>query len=292
MKKMFLPLFLSLFLSLAFLSVVPGLAAEGQLTDAAAAADGWNGTQYYQNGTAVTGFMTIDGLKYYFDETGNLVTGWKTISGKKYYFAETAADGSALGAAFSKGMHAVDGATYYFTSDGYIKTSWWYKSSNGNKYYFNAKGIRVTGIQKIKKKYYYFKSSGVLLKKTKKIGGTTYYIDSNGYLEAYKKGSKYYNPNGKKKSAQATTSFKTLLRAKAVVAKITTSKMSKSQKLKVCFDWVVNRPYRIYRNFHKTSKSSWITTYANDHFLREGGECHADGAAMAYLAKAIGYTNV
>ncbi|MCD8015745.1 MAG: hypothetical protein LUG99_21790 [Lachnospiraceae bacterium] len=246
--------FLMLMLALSFAMALPVLAEDGQETEStgaqqettaeeqtdAAVTDGWHGKQYYQNGEAVTGFLTINGKKYYFNKNGNRVTGWKTINGKRYYF--------------------------------------------------NAKGVCATGIKKIKKKYYYFKKSGALLTKTKKIDGITYYIDDNGYLEAYKKGSKYYKPNGKKMSSQETTEYETLLRAKAVVAKITTSDMSKSEKLKACFDWVVNRPYKIYRKFQKTD--DWITTYANDHFLREGGECHADGAAMAYLAKAIGYTNV
>lgn len=35
-----------------------------------------------------------------------------------------------------------------------------------------------------------------------------------------------------------------------------------------------------------------ISIYANDHFKRTGGDCHADGCAFAYLARAIGYKDV
>ena len=66
--------------------------------------------------------------------------------------------------------------------------------------------------------------------------------------------------------------------------------MSKAKKIKVCFEWVRKKPYIVYRKFSR--KKDWPATYANDHFTRKGGDCHADGAAMAYLARALGFKNV
>lgn len=52
---------------------------------------GWstvNGIKYYfdANGTMVTGFLTLNGSTYYFDSTGAMKTGLQTIGSKKYYF--------------------------------------------------------------------------------------------------------------------------------------------------------------------------------------------------------------
>lgn len=45
-----------------------------------------------------------------------------------------------------------------------------------------------------------------------------------------------------------------------------------------------------WRKFENTP--GWPALYANDHFIRGRGNCHADASAFAYLAKALGYTNV
>ncbi|MCD7736721.1 MAG: hypothetical protein LUI07_07160 [Lachnospiraceae bacterium] len=262
---------------------------------------GWkkiNGKVYYFSrksgvgnyGAACTGKKKINSRYYYFSQKGILKTGWKTIDGKRYYFRTSGKMGTTLGAALTKGVHTVDGAVYYFTGGGYVKTGWWYKTSDGEKYYYNSRGVRVTGIQKISGNYYFFRSSGRLLTESKKIDGINYYLDSNGYLEAYSDGSVYYKPNGTKMTDLETEDYKTLLRARAVIAEVTTSNMTKAQKLKACFDWVISKPYKIRRKF--SPADGWIITYANDHFIRGGGDCHADGSAFAYLAKALGYTEV
>lgn len=82
----------------------------------------------------------------------------------------------------------------------------------------------------------------------------------------------------------------TLQRARDIVAKVTNSQMTSSQKLKACFDWVISKPYVTRRKFVNTP--GWPAVYANDHFVLGGGNCHADASAFAYLAKALGYQNV
>lgn len=102
-----------------------------------------------------------------------------------------------------------------------------------------------------------------------------------------------YDKNGKKVKAEtaiAVESAATLERAKQIVASITNPGMSSSQKLKACFDWVISKPYMTWRKFENTP--GWPALYANDHFIRGRGNCHADASAFAYLAKALGYTNV
>ena len=119
----------------------------------------------------------------------------------------------------------------------------------------------------------------------------TYYLNKNDQVEAYKKGSTYYKPNGTKMTSMEKDDYVTLRRARDIVRKITTSSMSKSQKLKKCFDWVMAFPYKRQRYFPRGDKA-WASLYANDHFVRKAGDCHADAAALGYLARAIGYTDV
>ncbi len=206
--------------------------------------------------------------------------GWH---GKKYY-----KNGKAV-----TGMVKIDGKYYYFGKKGNKKTQYWYTDKKGRRYYFDKKGVRVTGIKKISGNYYYFRSNGVQLTSDKTVGKYQYYVDISGYLEGYTKTLKsgkvrYYNPNGKKMSSKEKRIFQTTQYAKKVVRDVTTEDMTQAQKLEKCFRWVISKPYRLYT--HHTS--TWYCDYAEDHFLRGSGDCRADGSAMAFLAKALGYKNV
>lgn len=165
----------------------------------------------------------------------------------------------------------------------------WQEAKPGQKQYYKN-GKPVTGFAKIGKRYYYFDKSGIMQTKTVKDGKTTYYLSSKGIAEAYKTGKTYYYPNGKKMGAVAKNDFITLQRAKKIAAKVTTSKMTKKQKLEACFKWVMKKHYRMRRSFK--NKKGWPAVYANDHFQGGGGDCRSDAAAFAYLAKALGYKKV
>lgn len=165
----------------------------------------------------------------------------------------------------------------------------WYTTRKGKKKYYRNKNC-LTGLQKIRKNYYYFDDRGIMQTGTIKVKKTTYYLDEKGVLEAYQKKSNYYHANGKKMSKTESLDFRTLQTAKSIVRKITNPHMSQEQKLKKCFDWVISKPYITRRTFSNTA--GWPAVYANDHFLLGGGNCFADAAAFAYLAKALGYKKV
>jgi hypothetical protein len=74
----------------------------------------------------------------------------------------------------------------------------------------------------------------------------------------------------------------------SIVRSISGKNDSKATKLRKAFNWVIGKSYSIHRNF-SPSMTNWPAIYANDHFDSIGGDCHADGAAFAYLAAAIGY---
>lgn len=165
----------------------------------------------------------------------------------------------------------------------------WYKLKSGKKRYFRN-GKYVKGLQKIGSKRYYFSSKGYMMTGTVKVKKVTYYLGSTGVLEGTKVGYKYYYANGKKMSKLAAQNFETLQTAKKIAAGITNSRMSQSQKMERCFRWVMAKPYVTRRVFRNTS--GWPSVYANDHFKLGGGNCFADAAAFAYLAKAVGCKNV
>ena len=127
----------------------------------------WMGKKYLKSsGAMAKGWLTVNGVRYYFSpNNGEYLTGWQLI-GKKYY---------------------------YFTDKGAKQVSKWI-----GKYYVNAKGARVVGVQKIGSRYYYFARSknGQLVYKWIKYNGDIYYAHkTKGYLfrnKFFKKGKYTY----------------------------------------------------------------------------------------------------
>lgn len=78
---------------------------------------GWqtvDGIRYYfdpaQQGARVTGWLELPEGKYYFDPMGALQTGWLLFAGEEYYLRS---DGS-----MARGQVTIDGKNYFFTSSG------------------------------------------------------------------------------------------------------------------------------------------------------------------------------
>lgn len=61
------------------------------------------------------------------------------------------------------------------------KRGW--QSVNGKQYYYDKKGVKVTGLKKINGAKYYFNKKGVMQTGLKKVKGKTYYFDKTyGYM--------------------------------------------------------------------------------------------------------------
>ncbi len=167
-------------------------------------------------------------------------------------------------------------------------------ASGDKRYHLDKDGVLATGLKKIEGKWYFFDSKGVMRTGTFKSGDTTYFLNDSGMLEASKKvrdkKTTYYHCDGKKMTSLEARDYATLLTARSIAAEITNSGMTEDQKLKACFDWVMKKNYRTWRKFENTP--DWPIVHANDHFLNGCGDCHADGAALAYLASAIGCDDV
>ena len=101
----------------------------------------------------------------------------------------------------------------------------WRTIRGGKKRYYK-KGKYVTGIQKIRKKYYYFDKKGIMKTGTVYNRTAVYYLDNKGILEAFRKKSVYYYPNGKRMSTTEAQDFKTLQTAKSIAGQVTNSRMT------------------------------------------------------------------
>lgn len=166
-----------------------------------------DGRWWYRYGDGsypVAKFDTINGKKYYFDNSGYMVTGWKLIDKDWYYFNGSGCmikdqwmgnyyigkDGKMLKNQWV-GKYYVD-ASGVWQPDRWINDGqWWYRYGDGsypkekfdvigdNVYYFDKNGYMVTGWNCIDKKWYYFNDSGVMAK-DKWIGD--YYVDKYGVM--------------------------------------------------------------------------------------------------------------
>lgn len=160
-------------------------------------------------------------------------------------------------------------------------------------------GLILKGLVKQNGKYYFYNSEGIL-QKNGIVGNSKtgyYYANKNGVIDmTFRDGIKYKNTlwivqNGKAK--KVTTEYdKTLYRAFVMVRACTNKSMTKEQKLLASFRYIqkitVERNPRIP---HYTGKN-WHLIYANDIFVNKTGNCMSYGAAFAFMAKAIGYTDV
>lgn len=127
---------------------------------------GWeyneNGVSYYENNKMVKGFKMIKGIRYYFDEKGSLKTGYQKINNKPYYLGSFSINDAVNGTVEKQETGLVnisDRATgkegYVFVEDNLSLAIGW-RSSDGNKYYFDSEGFLPIGWKEIEGKWYYF----------------------------------------------------------------------------------------------------------------------------------------
>ena len=151
---------------------------------------------------------------------------------------------------------------YYFYKDGKkLKKVW--KTVNGKKYYFKKNGQAATGSYKVKKKYYIFNEKGVFKKYKSEqpvsVGKRVYFVSKKGMVapgwHVYENKLYYAKKSGvcaksqtvdgitftKKSYAANNTNTKSKIKARKIVESITTSKMSRAQKRRACWNYMVRR---------------------------------------------------
>lgn len=174
-------------------------------------------TYYYVNGKMYTGWLTLNGEKYYFYKgSGKMATGWVTNSaGDMRYFYKGSgkmATGWVKNTAgakryFYKGSgimatgwvkNSVGKRRYFYNGSGIMATGWVRRAADNAYRYFDLEtGIMYTGFSSIGEGDYYFDTqTGVSARGFLKINGSTYYFQpeygnaAKGWLTL--DGNKYY----------------------------------------------------------------------------------------------------
>lgn len=176
------------------------------------------------------------------------------------------------------------------------KSEW--VSKNGHNYYYNYKGVKLTGKRTIKNKIYYFDSTGKQRNGWLQIGKNYYFFRKDPQKLGYMFKSRSINGIYLRANGQAVVNssnsrkMRLLIAANNLADKITNENMTKREKLRKCFDYTRDTfTYATRRSF--SAFSGWEIAYAEDMLITGGrGNCFSYGAAFAFLANAVGYTNV
>lgn len=155
----------------------------------------------YADTTIKNGLATENGKTYYY-KNGEKYKGWKKISGKYYYFSASS------GAMLKSKLVKVNGEIYYVDKKG-VRVTKKLVTKSKKTYYFGSDGKAVKGMYKLNGKYYYFDpENGYMCKNYKWVTdkGTIYYFGSDGVRvkssfiaikENSKKRTYYFGSNGK-----------------------------------------------------------------------------------------------
>lgn len=189
-----------------------------------------------------------------------------------------------------KAWRKIDGEMYYFYDNGYAITTC--INLNGIAYVFDRKGRRLNP----RKSYFYT------------YGGNTFYVDTKGRAKigwfevngklycADKKGRLYKNKTfegivfSSTGTIKVNTASKLKLKTMRIVNEITTPQMSRSQKLRACWNYLVYSGRFRYRGFEEDTQSpGWQKNLAYDMLSSYSGNCTSFAVAFAALADQLGY---
>ena len=199
---------------------------------------------------------------------------------------------------------------YYYVNGKKIKTQW--KTINGKRYYFGSKYHAVTYHNKIGGKLYVFDTAGRLLtgsgSRIVSVGQYSYYVNkygnpSRGWLCFPDKNLYYADSWGRfyknrtlegisfnSKGQAVKNDMRSLkLECMGVVKNITNSKMSQSQKLRACWNYVVSRTYYSSAYYPNLNQNNWWRATARRTLATGRGNCYGYACAFAALAREIGY---
>ncbi|MDO4338000.1 MAG: transglutaminase domain-containing protein [Eubacteriales bacterium] len=252
----------------------------------------------------LTGWKTIDGQIFYFEESGEsagkMATGFYSVGGKDFYFRKTGGPGV-------KGRLVT----------GWIKSgnNLFYGQPNGSA---GSKGALYTGLKKVGKETYYFKKSGAAGVRGKivtgevKVNGNEYYFKKTGAAGEKGKGvtgwvnlkrGRCYCSNGKilknryvhdyyvgKNGAMSAKSKKLYGLVQQIIKQKTNSSMSKEKKLKACFDYISSRSFRYVQKREFKNEPSWKLDYAYEMLTTKSGICYNFASAFGFIARELGYS--
>ena len=123
-----------------------------------------------------TGLLKNDNQIRYVNPDGTVLKGaYQTVNGNTYYFDNDTGDALV-------GLHKIGDAIKGFSIDGVQVKGDYLTAANGDKYYFDANGNTVSGVQQINGKTYYFDNTGKLMKGYTAVlnGVVTYFNNTTG----------------------------------------------------------------------------------------------------------------
>ena len=190
---------------------------------------------------------------------------------------------------------------------------------NGYIYYYDASGAKLLGQKMIGGKLFYFKPKGKkrgsLQTGLVTIGNAEFYFLSkgapgvigsgaNGWVYIKKRGYCYcVNGQIQKKNciedyylkangAMTSTSKKMYKLVKQTVASLTNNAMTKEQKLRACYNYLCSKKFTYVTKRPFSYAADWRLTYGYEMMTTFSGVCYNFSAALAYMARYVGYTDV
>ncbi len=149
-------------------------------------------------------------------------------------------------------------------------------TESGSTYYIDKNGQAVCGWKKLGESYYYFDRESGKMASGRIIDGIR--LKKNGQAEG---------------SSANIQKIQTMIKARSIVLQVTDPQDSLEEKMKKCFLWVFQFPYRRYRRLNPIYRQAgWEVTFANDIFDRHQGCCVSEAAATAFLFHECGCKTV
>ena len=184
---------------------------------------------------------------------------------------------------------------YWFKGNGYAAQSGTFKIKN-TYYVFDEKARRLapkkSSVQKVKNNRYFVTSKGTPVSVGwHEYNGKMYYVYRDGKCAANRTvGGIRFTKDG---YASNMDQVKCKLAAKKIIAQHTTANMTKEQKLRACFNYIVGYN-RFVGNMSPTKEefqtTTWVYKYGLQMFQNGlTGNCYGISSSFAAVAKELGY---
>lgn len=206
------------------------------------------------------GVMMLLCVTLFFPVRAAAASGWNTVTVKTY----TKKNGK-----LATGSYKINGTYYIFDSQGHLATS------GGTK------------VVRVGSKRFLASSSGKALTGWQVVGNNLYYATKKGRLKT----STTYKGITFRKNGKAKMDTNGLAKWQAVrtFSSITNSKMTQSQKLKACWNYLVGGSFRYAIKYPNLSASGWQRSTAYNMLSTRSGNCYSFACAFAALANEAGY---
>lgn len=159
------------------------------------------------------------------------------------------------------------GHRYHTDENGALQVEW--QEIDGRKYFFYYTGAAATGWTTIGADLYYFDADGALATDTV-INGCQ--VGSDGKLV------KALNEEGEAVQAEVV---------EKILSSIITPEMTEEEKLRACYDYVVNNSG--YNRTYETPTADWTGTFGFELLTTGKGNCYRFASAYASLLKGLGF---